>query len=168
MKRSARTAVVILLAGLAQVSLSGVVLADIFSWQFSSSVDPLTDVARGRVISSHADRGHISFSCRKGKPAAKFLVFAASGRYDVNSESKIEVAWRIDNETVHNEIWNAKSTPDGDGVLALGQNAYEFALAVGRAQKRIVFRDGNGTVVFDARGSTKAISQQLDFCGLKK
>ena len=60
-------------------------------------------------------------------------------------------------------------TVDRDGgAVTFGQNAYKFALAVARAQERIVFRNANGTVVFDAKGSTKAIKRMLEFCGLKQ
>lgn len=167
MMRSSKFAAVIFLAGLMQAFSVNSATAQNHPWEFSSIVDPITDLAKGRINNLHADGGFISLRCTKGAAAASFLVWAGSKPYLVNDEEPIEIAWRIDNTPARNEVWLTLGTSNRGGAVALGASAVEFALAIGRAQERIVFRDGRGTVVFGAKGSTKAVAQLLDFCGIK-
>ena len=168
MKRSARFATVIFLAGLVQVSLPVVVSAQNTPWKLKTRVDPITDEPRGTILSSHVDGGHIGFSCDRGNSRSEFLAVASTRKGDKYPEGEIEVAWRIDKGAVRREMWEADSYTPLGGVGLVGQGAYEFALAVARAQKRVVFRNENGTVVFNPDGSAKAISQLLQLCGLKQ
>ncbi|NNE85563.1 MAG: hypothetical protein HKN28_16490 [Alphaproteobacteria bacterium] len=168
MKRSTQFATVVLLAGVAQVSLASESLAQNIPWRFSSEIDPLTDKAGGSATAA-TKISIVDFSCVKGEPIGEFLVLVDLGDTDVYSKDELEVAWRTDNNAVRNEIWEAnKVSVDSVGVGVLGQKAFDFALAVAGAQNRIVFRNPNGTLVYDAKGSTKAISQLLEFCGLKQ
>lgn len=169
MKRSARFATVVLLAGLAQVSVVGAVSAEGPTWGFSSEVDPLTDRAIATVTAVNEARGLIGFVCTRGRPASRLSVSVLQEKFEPPSADQINIAWRVDNEEVRYELWHwDKIVNVGWGVESTGQRAYEFALAVMRARERVVFRTPGGTGVYDVKGSTKAISQMLEFCGLKK
>lgn len=169
MKRSTQFATVILLAGLVQVSVSGVGLAENSRWKFQTLTDRFTDIQSASVFSAHSNGGRIFFNCKMGKPIDEFLAFAVTASGDRYLEKKIiEVTWRTDKGTVHRENWFRNKSRDGGGVAINGQEAVDFALAVMRAQRRIVFRNPNGTIEFNANGSTNAISQMLEFCGLKQ
>ena len=168
MKRNVRFAAVFLLAGLVQVALSGVVSAQNTPWKFFPRIDPVTDKVSGHVVSVTTDRS-IAFACQKGEPVEVFFAEVETGVSDGVSGRDVEVAWRTDDGAVRNEIWKASEFKNQiGGVEIAGQSAFEFALAVARAQNRVVFRDPNGTLVYDAKGSTKAISQMLEFCGLEQ
>lgn len=168
MKRSARFAAALLLAGLVQISLPGVVWAENRPWELESSYVPVADQFRFSVTSLHMDGGMVILFCLAGNPKSNFGagVFTESGDEYPNGE--VAVSWRIDKGTVHDEIWTAVTSKAQVGVVTIGDDAYDFALAVASAQNRIVFRNPNGRVVFDAKGSTKAISQLLGLCGLKQ
>lgn len=168
MKRSSRFATVFLLAGLVQVFLTGASSAQNVPWQFSSRTDPLTDEITGRVLSVGVNGGFIGFSCVMGNSTEKFLASGRTQKFDQYPEGQVEVAWRTDEGAVRRYIWDANPATAGGGVRTIGQNALEFALSVMRAQSRVVFDVANKTVVYDASGSTKAISQLLEFCGLKQ
>ena len=136
---------------------------------FQKFTDRFTDIERGSVSSSHSNGGHILINCGAGKPIDEFLAFVASVDGDHYAEKKIiEVTWRTDKGVVRRENWFRNKSRSGGGVVINAQEAIDFARALMRAQQRIVFRNPNGTVEFDANGSTKAIRQLLDFCGLNQ
>jgi len=169
MKRSARFATAILLAGMAQVSVLGAVSAQGLPWRFSSEIDPLTDRAIALASTLNEAREFISFACTRGKPASRLSVSVHQEKFKPPSADQINIAWRVDKGEVRHELWHWDKIGDvGRAVEFTGQSAYEFALAVMRARERVVFRTPGGTSVYDAKGSTKAISQMLEFCGLKK
>jgi len=168
MKRSARFTAVILLAGLVQISLSSVGFAESYPWEFTSRIDPVTDEATGTVFSSHENGDTLIFSCTKGEPIADFLALKSTQSIHRHPTGNVEVVWRIDSRPVINEIWKGEIDVGNDGfVESAGQPAYDFALAAMHAKNRIVFRAANRTDVFDAKGSTKAISRLIEFCRLK-
>ena len=169
MKRSARIATLILLAGLVQVFLPSVGLAQSTPWEFKTIKSTSAGDANARVSSQHVDGGHISFACTKGKPKSLFLAFASTKTGDEYPGGDIKIAWRIDGDVAQHTTWKANTFSSArNGVVALGQDAFEFALAVARAQNRVVFRNENGTAVFDVRNSTKAIAELLEFCELEQ
>ena len=167
MKRSARFAAALLLAGLVQIFLPGEAVAENSQWKFQKFTDRFTDIESGSVFSSHSNGGHILFNCEVGKPIDDFLAFAVTVADDRYPEKKIiDVTWRTDIGEVHRESWFSNLDRDGGGVAINAQEAVNFARALMRAQQRIVFRNPNGTVEFDSKGSTRAIEQLFDFCGL--
>ena len=167
MTLAVRLSAALLLAGLGLVSLPGEVWAENTRWKFQIFTDSFTDVNSGSVFSSHLNGGHIFFLCQQGKPIDKFLAFVVTVDSDRYFEDKIiEVTWRTDKGAVHRENWHRNLDRSGGGVVINAQQAVSFARSVMRANERIIFRNPNGTIEFDAKGSTKAISQLFDFCGL--
>ena len=167
LKCCVRYMAILIFAGLVQISLAGAVSAQNIPWKFSSKIDPVTDQVGGSVTSATAN-SFVDFSCIKGEPVGEFLALVDLGDADVYSADEVEIAWRTDNNAVRNETWEANKTSDTSvGVGIVGQKAFDFALAVAGAQNRIVFRNPNGTLVYDAKGSTKAIVKLLKLCGLK-
>jgi hypothetical protein len=164
MRRSTRIAAALLLAGLVQVSLPSAVSAQNIPWRFATSVDPITDDVFGDVSSGHFDGGYVIFGCAKGGSLDNFFIIASTQKFDSRTKRNVKISWRVDNGPAREEIWEAETSRERGGNLSVGRSAYEFALAVGGAQRRIVFRDPNGTVVFDAKGSTKAVRQLLKHC----
>lgn len=168
MTRAVQLSAALLLAGLALVSLPREVWAQNSPWRFSTSIDPITDEPAGTVLSVHFNGGRIIFTCEAGDPRSKFLVRASTGSRDEHPRGEVEVVWRIDDGKPRTETWEADWISTTRGVGTIGQSAYEFALAVARAQVRIVLRNINGTAIFNTDGSTKAISQLLELCGLEE
>ena len=158
----------LILAALVQISLVGAGSAENIPWKFSSKIDPVTDRVGGAVTSATAN-SIVDFSCIKGEPVGEFLALVHLGDTDVYSANEVEIAWRTDKNAVRNEVWEANKTSDTSlGVGIVGQKAFDFALAVAGAQNRIVFQNPIGTLVYDAKSSTKAMAQLLKLCGLNK
>lgn len=167
MTRAVRLSAAMLLAGLGLVVLPGTGWAQNTPWQFSNRVDPLTDKASATVLTVHAGGAFVSFTCVRGDDRNRFLAFGSTKESDRHPSGSVEIAWRIDSEQALRQSWESNTLVGNGGVVAIGAQAYEFALGVAKAQNRVVFSNSNGTVVFNAHGSTNAIRQLLSFCEIE-
>ena len=165
MTRAVRLSAALLLAVVGLIGLPSAGWAQNSPWEYSAKINPLNDEPLASVISLSLEKigAYISFSCAPGNPIEKFTVLAATRKSDVHSEPITDIAWRVDKDELRQENWRVQRDY---GVGLVGKPAYEFALAAMGAKERVVFTNSNGIIVFNAKNSTKAISQLLEFCRL--
>lgn len=152
----------------AQHEVGSITSANNSPWKFAVDKDTSTGEETGRAQSVHVDGGGIVIFCKKGEPLPRFFVGVVTSGSAIQQEERIAVSWRIDEGEVHAEMWHPipRNTDQIDGYAIVRQPAKDFALAMAKAQNRIVFQTILGTQVYSAIGAKTAISELFDYCGL--
>ena len=129
------------------------------AWETSDAVDPITDfVSRSAYVRS-GSYGLLGVSCGE----TGLFGFVQTKMIDMDFNPTRSVIWRTDNNPAQEQEWlNTKKS--GAGIT--DTKAIEFARAARGASQRIVVRSGGETVTFTAEGSTEAIGNVLEHCGL--
>lgn len=166
MTRAVRLSAALFLAGVVLVSLPGAVWAQNTPWKVENFGDRTSDHIPYYVSPLHEDGTMVVLSCLPGNPRSDFAAGIIAISDDFFLDGEVAVSWRIDEGITQDEIWEARTKNGVSGVFAVGQRAYDLALAVANAKNQIMFRNPKGTVEFDAKGSTVAISMLLVLCGL--
>lgn len=162
-----RLSAAFLLAVIVLLMLPGFGEGYALAWEFHSSKDRITDEGIGFSYDRKSNGAIISFQCKLNRTIEHFIARVQTTQSDFPIENQDKVAWRIDDQRAQTGYWFSGSSRVG-GTYTTGESAIKFALAASRARQRIVFRNSNGTVEFDARGSTKAITRLLEYCGIKR
>ncbi len=167
MKRSARFATVILLAGLVQVSVSGVVWAENTSWSHSEGFDEKAkqsvSSASSFQLSGDDFNGGIIFHCVGTDLASNFSASVLIRKDDFYPFEKNDVFWRIDSGAEPKSVWQRGDDSWG-GLRLVGPRALELAFEMLRARKQVQITTDHGSIVNDLTNYKDAIARMFKHC----
>ncbi len=130
------------------------------NWQWTQSVDQMTDEVRYMAFTQAQNRV-AAFICEPGDGIRTVRV--NNRLLDIELGDQRDVVWRVDQASAREATWY--NVEDG-GAITTGPEAIEFAVAVRNAQERLVIRSGGVTSRYSVTGSTAAIDAVFEACGI--
>ena len=167
MKRSARFAVVFLLAGLLLVFLPGGVRAENMSWSHTEGFNERTKQPSSSAFSFQRSgdsfSGGITFSCTGADFVSNFVASVSIRNNDFYPFEKNDVFWRIDSGAEPKSVWQRHDESWG-GLRLVGPRALELAFEMLRAKKQVQITTDHGSIVNDLTNYTDAIARMFKHC----